>query len=179
VHIYTVIWKDQFVEKLAVKHGVEMNEVEEVLFTNPHVRLFEKGRIKGENLYTAYGQTNAGRYLIVFFVLKNRTAALPISARDMTQSERKTMTNKKKIDPIPDEFSSYDEAAEFWDKHDTTKYLQNSRPVKAISELRERRYEIEIDESIAQILRKAAKKKGVTPSRLASELLRQRLVTRA
>ena len=55
VKIYTVIWKDQFVEKLAVKHGVEIEEVEEVLFIHPHVRLFEKGRIKGENLYAAYG----------------------------------------------------------------------------------------------------------------------------
>ncbi len=44
---------------------------------------------KGENLYVAYGQTNSGRYLIVFFVRKNKTAALPISARDMTQSERR------------------------------------------------------------------------------------------
>ncbi len=95
MQIYTIIWKDQFVEKLAVKHGVEMDEVEEVLFTKPHVRLFEKGHIKGENLYAAYGQTNAGRYLIVFFVLKNRTAALPISARDMTQSERKYYDKQK------------------------------------------------------------------------------------
>ncbi len=95
MQIYTIIWKDQFVEKLAVKHGVEMDEVEEVLFTKPHVRLFEKGHIKGENLYTAYGQTNAGRYLIVFFVLKNRTVALPISARDMTQSERKYYGKQK------------------------------------------------------------------------------------
>ena len=88
------------------------------------------------------------------------------------------MTNKKKTDPIPEEFNSYEEAAEFWDKHDTTKYLQNSRPVKVISELRERRYEIAIDENVAQVLRKAARKKGVTPSRLANDLLRQRLVTR-
>lgn len=93
--LYTVIWKDQFVEKLASKHGVEIEEVEEVLFTKPHVRLFEKGHIKGENLYAAYGQTKAGRYLIVFFVLKNRTAALPISARDMTQSERKYYDKQK------------------------------------------------------------------------------------
>jgi len=55
VYIYSIIWKDQFVEKLAVKHDIEMEEVEEILFTNPHVRLFEKGHIKGENLYFAYG----------------------------------------------------------------------------------------------------------------------------
>lgn len=85
------------------------------------------------------------------------------------------MTSKKKSEPIPEEFGSYEEAAEFWDKHDTTKYLQNSHSVKVVSDLRERRYEIEIDENVAQILRKAARKKGVTPSRLANDLLRQRL----
>lgn len=95
MNLHTVIWKDQFVEKLAVKHGVEIDEVEQVLFSNPHVRLFEKGHIKGENLYAAFGQTQTGRYLIVFFVLKQRTSALPISARDMTQPERKYYDKQK------------------------------------------------------------------------------------
>ena len=89
MQLYHVIWKDRFVDKLADKHGVETWEVEEILFTEPHIRLFEKGRIKGENLYAAYGRTEAGRYLIVFFILKRRTDALPISARDMTQTERR------------------------------------------------------------------------------------------
>jgi uncharacterized DUF497 family protein len=95
VNLYTVIWKDQFVEKLAIKHGVEIEEVEQILFSNPFVRLSEKGHIKGENLYVAYGQTDNGRYLIVFFVLKQHTAALPISARDMTQAERKYYDKQK------------------------------------------------------------------------------------
>jgi hypothetical protein len=87
------------------------------------------------------------------------------------------MTNKKKIDPIPEEFSSYEEAAEFWDTHDTTEYLQSSHPVKVVSEFRERLYQIEIDETVAQALRKIARQKGLTPSHLANDLLRQRLVT--
>lgn len=89
MNLYSVIWKDQFIEKLATKHGVETKEVEDVLFSHPHIRRVEKGRVKGEDVYAAYGQTRSGRYLIVFFVLKHTTAALPISARDMTQSERK------------------------------------------------------------------------------------------
>ena len=32
------------------------------------------------------------------------------------------MTKPKQIDPIPDEFSSYEEAGKFWDSHDTTDY---------------------------------------------------------
>ena len=95
MQLYDVIWKEQFVDKLADKHGVLTDEVEEVLFGNPHVRLAGKGRIKGENLYTAYGQTTSGRYLIVFFIRKRRAAALPISARDMTLAERRYYHEQK------------------------------------------------------------------------------------
>jgi len=84
-----VIWKDYFVDKIEVKHGVSTDEVEEVLFNKPHVRRAQKGRVKGEDLYTAYGQTDSGQYLIVFFIRKEEAAALPISARDMTDSEEK------------------------------------------------------------------------------------------
>ncbi len=84
-----VIWKESFVDKIEVKHGVLTYEVEEVLFGRPHIRRAQKGRVKGEDLYTGYGQTDAGRYLIVFFIRKEKNAALPISARDMTDSEEK------------------------------------------------------------------------------------------
>jgi uncharacterized DUF497 family protein len=47
--------------RFADKHGLTMDEVEQVLFSRPHVRLAEKGRIKGEDLYAAYGQTHAGQ----------------------------------------------------------------------------------------------------------------------
>ncbi len=56
------------------------------------------------------------------------------------------MPNKPKaIDPIPEEFDSYEEAAEFWNTHDTTDYLDNFETVSAQTELERRRYEIEID----------------------------------
>jgi uncharacterized DUF497 family protein len=84
-----VIWKEVFVDKLEQKHRVMPDEVEQVLFSKPFVRRAEKGRVQGEDVYVAYGQTAAGRYLVVFFILKDQTAALPISARDMTQAERR------------------------------------------------------------------------------------------
>jgi uncharacterized DUF497 family protein len=67
-----------------------------VLFAQPHIRLAEKGRVKDEHVYVAYGQTNVGRYLVVFFIYKRRAAALPISARDMTSSERRYYNEQKK-----------------------------------------------------------------------------------
>src|SRR5438270_13219145 len=89
MRLNVVIWRDVFVDKLEAKHGVSTDEVEQVLFSKPHVRRSQKGHVKGEDLYVAYGQTDGGRHLIVFFILKRRSSALPISARDMTDSERK------------------------------------------------------------------------------------------
>lgn len=41
------------------------------------------------------------------------------------------------IEPIPDEFTSYEAAAEFWDTHDTTDYLENFETVSVeVTELR-------------------------------------------
>jgi uncharacterized protein len=65
-----------------------MQEVEVVLSAKPHFRKVQRGRKQGEDLYTAYGKTHTGRFLIIFFFYKYKTSALPISARDMTQSER-------------------------------------------------------------------------------------------
>lgn len=96
MRLYEVIWKEQYIEKIDAKHGVDTEEVEQVLFGNPYVRRIEKGRVKGEDVYSAYGQTDAGRYLIVFFINKRQTAALPISARDMTSSERSYYAKQKK-----------------------------------------------------------------------------------
>ena len=89
MRLYEVIWKEVFVDKLEQKHRIMPDEVEQVLFSKPFIRRAEKGRVQGEDVYVAYGQTAAGRYLVVFFIHKYQTAALPISARDMTQAERR------------------------------------------------------------------------------------------
>jgi uncharacterized DUF497 family protein len=95
VVIGRIIWKDLFVEKLAEKHGVSLNEAEEGPFTKPHIRKMSKGQVKGENVYATYGQTEGGRYLIIFYILKLTGAILPISARDMDDAERKYYGRQK------------------------------------------------------------------------------------
>ena len=87
--IRKIIWKDQFVEKLERKHSVSVLEVEEVLNADPYIRKVAHGHFPGENLYAALGQTEAGRYLIVFYIRKLSGAFLPVSARDMSNFERK------------------------------------------------------------------------------------------
>lgn len=83
--------------------------------------------------------------------------------------------NKKRVEPTPDHFESYEAAAGFWDTHDTTDYLDEFRTVEVTTELRARHFEIEIDESVAIDLQAQAKTKGVKIGELASRLLRQQL----
>lgn len=83
------IWLEDIVEKLERKHHVEQQEVREIFNNLPYFLFIEKGHRLGENAYTALGQTNAGRYLIVFFIFRKDKQALILSARGMTQVERR------------------------------------------------------------------------------------------
>lgn len=96
MRLYEIIWKERFAAKIESKHGVVPEEVEEVLLSRPFARRAERGRIAGEDLYAAFGQTFEGRYLVVFFVLKRPGWALPISAREMSSRERKYYEQRKK-----------------------------------------------------------------------------------
>ncbi len=89
-----IIWLPEIVEKIRHKHRVEQDEVKEILTSSSHFRFVEKGHRKGENVYSGMGQTDAGRYLIVFFVHKKSRQALILSAREMTASERKRYEKK-------------------------------------------------------------------------------------
>ena len=83
--------------------------------------------------------------------------------------------DENSIEPTPANFESYEAAAEFWDTHDTTDYLDEFRTVQVNAELRVRHFEVEIDENVAKVLQVQAKEKGVKMSDLASRLLRQQL----
>lgn len=84
-----IIWLDEILEKIVGKHNVEQREVKEILEDKPRFRFVEKGHRSGEDVYAAMGQTDGGRYLIVFFVYKTDKRALIVSARDMTRAERR------------------------------------------------------------------------------------------
>ena len=84
-----IIWLDRIVEKLAWKHNVLPSEVEEVLSLKCKIFKKERGKVEDEHLYNALGQTGAGRYLSIFFIIKLGNKALIITARDMNKSERK------------------------------------------------------------------------------------------
>ncbi len=89
VKIFHIIWLDPIVDKLRRKHTVEPKEVEEALASHPHFFFAEKGHREGEHVYGAFGQSEAGRYLVVYLIYKVERNALIVSARDMAPKDRR------------------------------------------------------------------------------------------
>ena len=91
-----IIWLQKIVDKLLKKHNVVKNEIEQIFSNKPQYRFLESGKIEGQNVYSAYGQTDAGRYLTVIFIRKFGNLAMIISARDMDKKERKQYGKQKR-----------------------------------------------------------------------------------
>ena len=95
MQIETIVCSERIEAKIKSKHRVTVSEARQVLLSKPRIRFAEKGHTTGEDVYAAFGQTLGGRYLSIFFIYKPRlkTAAI-ISARDMSDKERKTYGRK-------------------------------------------------------------------------------------
>jgi uncharacterized DUF497 family protein len=94
MNIEGIIWLRTVIDKLAFKHHVEIHQVEELFTSEPRFRFVEKGERVSEDVYMALGQTDAGRYLTVLFIQKKTKEALILSARDMSEKERKMYGRK-------------------------------------------------------------------------------------
>lgn len=74
---------DHILDKIESKHRVSFEEAEEVCLSEHVVR---RGR---EGLYNLFGQTDAGRYLLVVLVNEGSGTWKIVTARDMTSAERR------------------------------------------------------------------------------------------
>ena len=86
------------------------------------------------------------------------------------------MNKRKKVNKIPKDFKSYDEAAEFWDSHDSADFDDLLEKVDINVDIQKRHYLVELNKDIAEMLKSNAQKKGILPSKLASEILEKQLV---
>ena len=74
---------DHILDKIESKHGITFNEIEEACLSDKrHVR---KGK---EGLYKLFGQTDAGRYILVVLLNLGDSNWKVVTAREMTDSER-------------------------------------------------------------------------------------------
>jgi len=87
------------------------------------------------------------------------------------------MSSEGKRDPLPEEFSSYEEAADFWGGHDTADYPEafEREGVVVEAELRRRRLEVEVDPALVEELGRRARQQGVPVHEVVSDLLRRQL----
>ena len=75
---------DHILDKIESKHGLSFAEVEEACLSETcHVRRSREG------LYKLFGQTAAGRYILVVLVNLGRGIWKIVTAREMTDSERR------------------------------------------------------------------------------------------
>jgi uncharacterized DUF497 family protein len=95
VQIENIVCSERTESKLESKHHVTLREARQIFVSDSRIRFAEKGHTAGEDVYVAFGQTLGGRYLSVFFIYKpERRTAVIISARDMSDKERKAYGKK-------------------------------------------------------------------------------------
>ena len=86
VRVREFLWPDERLAHVA-RHQVRPEEVEEACFG---AALVQRARSKGPNpVYYVLGQTEAGRYLLCIVVEFPDDRGYPVTARDMTEAERR------------------------------------------------------------------------------------------
>ena len=86
MRISEFLWPDDRVAHIG-HHGVEPEEVEDACSADALVRAVES---EGPNpVYHVLGQTEAGRYLFCVVILFPDDKAYPVTARDMTDKEKR------------------------------------------------------------------------------------------
>jgi uncharacterized DUF497 family protein len=86
-----ITWNEASEDHIAQRHNVLPQEVEQVFYGHP------RRQVPGKNGTTLlYGQTDAGRYLLVVTAPSNDGGTFIVTAREMTDTERKTFQKRGK-----------------------------------------------------------------------------------
>jgi uncharacterized DUF497 family protein len=84
-------WRRDRIDHIA-KHNLTPDEVDEAVFDDPARKIFRGPRSRRDRtryVYYVYGRTDEGRYVLVVLLDLGEGSALPVTARDMNQSERR------------------------------------------------------------------------------------------
>jgi hypothetical protein len=73
-------WDEANEKKIAGKHGISAEEAEQVFINKPFVVMYDAKHSQTEDRYGILGQTNFGRRLAVYFIIRG-TKIRVISAR--------------------------------------------------------------------------------------------------
>lgn len=97
VRIVDLYWRRDRIDHIA-RHGVIPEEVDEAVFDDPDGLLLRVGpaeRNPEETIYRYFGRTEAGRWLLVVLLYLGEGVAMPVTARDMTDRERRRVNERR------------------------------------------------------------------------------------
>ena len=83
--------------------------------------------------------------------------------------------NRKRRDPIPKHFESVADASTFWDSHDLTNYLDQTREVKGEVDIQRRVFLTALAPELAKKLVACARKQGVSTETLINVWLTEKV----
>lgn len=97
------------------------------------------------------------------------------SESENVMPRKKSKTASKKVrDPLPEHFNSLEEAAEFWDTHDSADYDEYFKDVEFEIDLKPRTHLVAIEGSLYDKVRAIAKKKRVATDKLVNRWLEEK-----
>ena len=80
-------WDEGNIDKNLLKHQVQNWECEQIFFNEPLIILDDPKHSLSEKRWAAFGQTDAGQFLIIIFTKRGKLLRI-LSARDMNGKER-------------------------------------------------------------------------------------------
>ncbi len=90
----------------------------------------------------------------------------------MVSTKNKTAKSR---DPLPEHFGSLEEAAEFWNTHDSGDYEEYFSDAECKFDIRKRTHLISMDGSLYDEVRAVAKKKRIPADKLVSRWIKEKL----
>lgn len=90
----------------------------------------------------------------------------------MPNTRSKTIKTR---DPLPEHFDNLEEAAEFWDTHDSGDYEEYFKDVECKFVIKKRTYLISMDGTLYDEVRAIAKKKRIPADKLVSRWIKEKL----
>lgn len=83
--------------------------------------------------------------------------------------------NKNKRDPLPEQFETIEEAAEFWDSHSLADYEDYQKEVDFEVDLKTEKNYFAIEKELSDAINKMAQLKGVLPETLVNLWLQEKV----
>jgi len=84
--------------------------------------------------------------------------------------------SKVQRDPLPDEFKSIEEAAEFWDTHSLADYEDLQKDVEFEVELKSEKNYFAVEKELSDRIDKLAHLKGILPETLVNLWLKEKVL---